>query len=152
VKLDKLKKHLGIAYDWKQDKLGNTYLEASMPKMIEEISEKFEKARGKKAKVYVTPGTSGKTLRKNEGAMIDIDAYRSIVGKIMHCATKIAPEICNAVRELVGHLSNPGEDHWKALERCVGYLTDQVTKALCLRKPRILQSISDCDSDYAKEE
>jgi hypothetical protein len=25
--------------------------------MIEEISEKFEKARGKKAKVYVTPGT-----------------------------------------------------------------------------------------------
>jgi hypothetical protein len=31
--------------------------------------------------------------------MIDIDAYRSIVGKIMYYATKIAPEICNAVRE-----------------------------------------------------
>jgi hypothetical protein len=30
VKLGKLKKHLGIAYDWKQDKSGNTYLEASM--------------------------------------------------------------------------------------------------------------------------
>jgi hypothetical protein len=152
VKLDKLKKHLGIAYDWKQDKLGNTYLEASMPKMIEEISENFEKARGKKAKVYTTPGAPGKTLRKNEGAMIDIDAYRSIVGKLMYYATKIAPEICNAVRELAGHLSNPGEAHWKALERCVGYLTDQGSKALCLRKPRILQSISDCDSDYAKDE
>jgi Reverse transcriptase (RNA-dependent DNA polymerase) len=50
VKLGKLKKHLGIMYDWKQDKLGNTYLEASMPKMIEEISEKFEKAKGKQAK------------------------------------------------------------------------------------------------------
>jgi hypothetical protein len=56
VKLVKLKKHLGTAYDWKQDKLGNTYLEASMPKMIDKISEKFEKARGKKAKVYTTPG------------------------------------------------------------------------------------------------
>jgi hypothetical protein len=51
MKLEKLKKHLGIAYDWKQDKLGNTYLEASMPKMIDGISEKFERARGKKAKV-----------------------------------------------------------------------------------------------------
>jgi hypothetical protein len=26
------------------------------------------------------------------------------------------------------------------------------TKPLCLRKPRVLQSISDCDSDYAKDE
>jgi hypothetical protein len=56
VKLENLQKNLGIIYDWKQDKLGNTYLEASMPKMIDEISKKFEKARGKRAKVYVTPG------------------------------------------------------------------------------------------------
>jgi hypothetical protein len=46
VRLVKLKKHLGIAYDWTKDKLGNKYLEASMPKMIDEISKKFEKARG----------------------------------------------------------------------------------------------------------
>jgi hypothetical protein len=48
VKLVRLKKQLGIIYDWKQDKLGNTHLEASMPKMIDEISEKFEKARGRR--------------------------------------------------------------------------------------------------------
>jgi Reverse transcriptase (RNA-dependent DNA polymerase) len=64
VKLGRLKKHLGIIYEWKQDKMGNTYLEASMPKMIDEISVKFEQARGKKAKEYATPGTPGKTLRK----------------------------------------------------------------------------------------
>jgi hypothetical protein len=146
VKLGRLKKHLGIIYDWKQDKLGNTYLEASMPKMIDEISEKFEQARGKKAKEYATPGTTGKTIRENEGNMVDIDAYRSIVGKIMYYATKIAPSV------LAGHLSNPGEEQWKALERCVGYLTSEGTKPLCLRQPRVLQSISDCDSDYAKDE
>jgi hypothetical protein len=60
-------------YDWRQDKFGNTYLEASMPKMIEENSEKFEKSKGKPAKVYVTPGTPGKTSMKNEGAMVDLD-------------------------------------------------------------------------------
>jgi hypothetical protein len=108
---------LGITFDWKQDKAGNTYLETYMPKMIEEISDKFEKVIGKKAKVYATPGTTGKTLVKNTGPMVELDAYRSIVGKIMYYATKIAPEICNAVRELAGHLvSNPGTEHWKALE------------------------------------
>jgi hypothetical protein len=83
VKLGKLKKLLGIMYD-KQDKLGNTYLESSMPKMIEEISDMFEKSRGKPAKVYATPGTPGKVLRKNEGNMVDLDANRSIIGKIMY--------------------------------------------------------------------
>jgi hypothetical protein len=107
--------------------------------MIEEISEKFEKSRDKPAKVYVTPGAPGKTLRKNEGTMVDIDSYRSIVGKIMYYATKIAPEICNAVRELEGHLSNRGEEHWKALEQYVGYWAGEETKPLCLRKPRALQ-------------
>jgi hypothetical protein len=84
--------------------LGNTYLEASMPKNIDEMNEKFEKARGKKAKVYTTLGTPG---------MVDLDAYRSIVGKIMYYPAKVAPETCNAARKLAGHLSNPGEDHWK---------------------------------------
>jgi hypothetical protein len=70
----------------------------------------------------------------------------------MYSATKIAPEICNAMRELARHLSNPGEDHWKSLERCVGYFAGEGTKPLCLRTPRVLQSISDCDSDYAKDE
>jgi hypothetical protein len=80
------------------------YLEATMPKMIDEISENFEQAREKKAKEYATHGSPGKTLKKNEGNMVNIDSYRSIVGKIMYYATKIAPEICNAVRELAGHL------------------------------------------------
>jgi hypothetical protein len=59
----------------------------------------------------------------------------------MYYATKIAPEICNAVKEILGHLSNPGAEHWKALEQCVGYLTDTGTQPLCLKNPRVLHSI-----------
>jgi hypothetical protein len=70
----------------------------------------------------------------------------------MYYATKIAPEICNAVWELAGHLSNPEEEHWKSLGRCVGYSAREGTKPLCLRKPRVLQSISDCDLDYDMDE
>jgi hypothetical protein len=47
-------------------KAGNIYLEGYMPKMIKEISDKFEKAIGKKTKVYVVPGAPGKTLVKSE--------------------------------------------------------------------------------------
>jgi hypothetical protein len=32
----------------KQDKMGNMYLEASMPKKVEEISDEFEKVVGQK--------------------------------------------------------------------------------------------------------
>jgi hypothetical protein len=59
--------------------------------MIDEISEKFEQTSGKKAKEYATLGTPGKTLKKNEGNMVDIDAYRSIMVKFMYYDTKIAP-------------------------------------------------------------
>jgi hypothetical protein len=34
--------------------------------------------------VYATPGTPGKTLGKNTGPMVELDAYRSIVGKISY--------------------------------------------------------------------
>jgi hypothetical protein len=59
----------------------------------------------------VKPGTPGKTLGMNTGTMVELDAYRSSVGKIVYYATKIASEICNA-----GHLSNTGAEPWKALE------------------------------------
>ena len=151
-KLGKLKKHLGIWWEWKLDKKGNKYLVGKMPNMVKEIGDKFEAATGKRAKRYATPGAPGKTLRKNQGPMIDLDNYRSIVGKIMYYATKIAPDVSNAARELATHLSNPGTEHWRALERCVGYLEQQGDQGLTLRAPTELRSISDCDADYAKDE
>jgi hypothetical protein len=64
-----------------------------MPKMTEEINDKFEKVVGKKAKIYATLGIPGMTLVKYTGPMVELNAYRLIVGKIMYYATKIAPEI-----------------------------------------------------------
>jgi hypothetical protein len=73
---------------------------------LREISDKFEKV-------------VGKTLVENTGPIVELDAYRSIVGKIMYSATKIAPEIYNAVRELARRLSSSGAEHWKALENAL---------------------------------
>jgi hypothetical protein len=63
------------------------------------------------------------------------------------------PEISNAVRNVTCHMSNPGEEHWKAMERLVGYVVSKGKDiGLVLRRPRNLVSISECDSDYAKDE
>ena len=85
--------------------------------MIEEIGKAFETARGKRAKAASTPGFPGTCLSKLEEGeeQVMIDEYRSIVGKLLYLMTKIGPTLANAIRELSGHMSNPGEKHWKAL-------------------------------------
>jgi hypothetical protein len=109
-KLGQLKKHLGVWWTWKKDPKGHKYLVANMPKMIEEIGAKFVEATGKAAKIAPTPGYPGTVLKKHQGQPEKLDAYRSIVGKIMYYATKIAPEVSNAVRELASHLTNPSKN------------------------------------------
>jgi hypothetical protein len=84
-KLGRLKKHLQIWYEWKNDKITKQlYLEASMPKLLEEIIINYKTATGKEAKLSSVPATPGKCLRKNEGHTVMLDEYRSLVGKIMY--------------------------------------------------------------------
>jgi hypothetical protein len=125
-RLGKLKKHLGVWWDWGKDENGDATLTASMDKMIEDIILQFEQQRGKGAKKAATPGFPGTCLEKLQESeeQVDIDGYRSIVGKILYLMTKIGPTLANAARELSAHMSNPGERHWKALERFVGYLSN----------------------------
>ena len=150
-RLGRMKKHLGVWYEWKRDDEG-IYVVASMNKMVNEIDEAFQEATGKRAKFAKTPGFPGKMLSKNVGAIVNLKAYRSLVGKLLYYMTKVAPEMANAVRDLSSHMSNPGEDHWKSLERCVGYLVHLSVekRGLVFRKPKELQSISYADGDYAK--
>ena len=151
-RLGKLRKHLGVWYEWTKDENGDAMLKASMPQMIKEIGDAFEKARGHKAKPAKTPAYPGKMLKKNAGEAIQMEEYRSITGRIMYYTTKIGPEVASAVRDLSAHMSNPGEEHWKHLERCVGYLTSmpEERRSLIYRRPLELRSINYADADYAK--
>ena len=78
-----------------------------------DIIESFEKARPDiKLKNYSTPATPGRTLKKNEGKIIQESDYRLVVGKALYLTTKVAPELCNACRELSTYLSSPSDEHW----------------------------------------
>ncbi|KAI2499176.1 GAG-pre-integrase domain [Fragilaria crotonensis] len=148
--LGQLKKHLGVWYEWKKDDNGEIYVVASMNKLEEEIVSAYQETAGKPAKDAITPGFPGQHLTKNKGDTVKMTEYRSLVGKIMYLMTKLAPDIANPARELAQHLSNPGHEHWKALERLVGHIKMKPYEGLVYRRPKELRPISIVDSDYAK--
>jgi len=90
--------------------------EVTMELKVKDIVDTHEKYIGKEAKIVPSPGFPNEVLVKNEGDVVDIDMYRSLVGKIMFVATKVLPTVVITSRELAGHMSNPGEEHWRAIE------------------------------------
>jgi hypothetical protein len=67
-------------------------------------------------KNYSTPATPGTSLKKNGGEIIQESNYRSVVWKALYLTTKVAPELCNAFRELLTHLPSPAMNTGKSLE------------------------------------
>ena len=115
--LGEVKKHLGVWYK----KRDNEY-ELTMDKYCQDIANDWKQLTGSEAKTASTPGFPGETLCKNEGPPIEINTYRQILGKLMQVTKKLMPEYCNPLRELASIMDHPGEQHWKALERVVGYI------------------------------
>ena len=125
LKIDRLgqvRKHLGVWWTFHTDSHGDLYLKADMEDMRKEIIQKYEDATGKPVGSYQTPAMLNYQLRKNDGEPIKRTEYQSILGQLLYYTTKIAPPMSNAVRELSSHMSNPSKEHWKAMERTVGYL------------------------------
>jgi hypothetical protein len=148
-----LRKLLGVWYEKKQDpETGEYYLVATMPKMVRDIIDQYEKHVQKEAKLYETLGTPGLVLEKNAGPTIDGEKFRSIVGKYCFLTQKIFPEGCNTAREFSRHLSNPGEAHWKELGKVVGYLKFMEKDIkLIFRKPIELRPGGEADSNWATD-
>ena len=144
----KLRKLLGVRYEWKKDQDNETYITMTMNDKAEEIVKNYEKYTGKTPKNQASPGAPGQTLSKNEGEVIMLKEYRSLVGQSMFYSTKIAPECAFANGQLARHMQNPGEEHWKAMDRFVGYIKTKKEHKLIMKKPTELRTISYCDSSY----
>jgi len=143
-----LKKHLGVWYEKKTDDHG-PYYELTMKKYQSDLLQDWKSLTGKEPRRAATPGYPGETLSKNTGETVDVDSYRSILGKAMWFCKKIMPECGNAVRELASHMDNPGEAHWRAMERLIGYIANHEPATLILRKPRDLKVYGYVDSNFA---
>ena len=67
-------------------------------------------------KIAPTPYDASVKLRKFEGQGRDQLRYSQIIRSLMYLAGATRPDISYAVSKLSRFTSNPGDDHWKALE------------------------------------
>ena len=147
--LGKLKKHLGVWYEKKRDEKG-PYYQLTMQKYQSDLISDWKARTGREPRRAATPGYPGECLSKNtDGDAVDVEGYRMLLGKLMWFCKKIMPECGNAVRELASYMDNPGEAHWRAMERLVGYIANHDPATLTLRQPRDLKVYGYVDSNFA---
>src|SRR6266508_6309804 len=68
------------------------------------------------SKPFPTPYDPSVMVWKNKGFAKDQLRYSHIIGSLMYLASATRPDIAFAVSKLSRFTSNPGDDHWRALE------------------------------------
>jgi hypothetical protein len=69
-----------------------------------------------------------------------------MIGSLMYLASAIRPDISFAVSKLSRFTSNPGDDHWRALERVMHYLVGTMEYRIHYSDfPAVLEGYSDAN-------
>src|SRR6266498_342383 len=74
------------------------------------------------SKPSLTPYDPSVMLQKNKGIAKYQLRYSQIMGSLMYLASATRPDIVFAMSKLSRFTSNPGDDHWRALEQVMRYL------------------------------
>jgi hypothetical protein len=86
-----------------------------------------------------TPYDPSVILRKNKKIAKDQLRYSQIIGSLMYLASATRPDISFAVSKLCRFISNPGSDHWHALDRVMRYLIGTMSYGIhYFRHPAVL--------------
>jgi hypothetical protein len=120
---------------------------------VEKVLSRFGYSKCSPAPTPYDPSVS---LRKNRRIARDQLRYSQIIGSLMYLDSARRPDISYAVSKLSWFVSNPGEDHWQALERVLCYLKGTMSYGIHYTGyPRVLEGycdanwISDADEIYA---
>ncbi|XP_057422027.1 calpain-type cysteine protease DEK1-like isoform X3 [Lotus japonicus] len=115
------------------------------------IEDLLERANMSEANALPTPMISSSKLSKFGGTcMNDPFLYRSIVGALQY-ATITRPDISFAVNKVCQFLSQPHDEHWKAVKRILRFLKGTIHhgflfKPFSLDRPVALHAY--CDADW----
>ena len=93
-----------------------------------------------------TPWDSSVHLTPNRGEPISQDEYAKIIGSLMYLTNCTRPDLACSVNKLSSYTANPSREHWKALERVLGYLKFTQNYAIHYsREPAVLEGYSDAN-------
>jgi histone deacetylase 1/2 len=102
------------------------------------------------------PTPMASTLKLSKVGSVPVEDpthFRSIVGALQY-ATLTRPEISFSVNKVCQFLSNPLEEHWKAVKRILRYLSGTLHHGLVIQAAPIdkpLSLIGFCDADWASD-
>ena len=150
IDLGKLKRHLGIWYEWIKNKEGSTN-KMHMDDMARKIVKEYEELTHGAVKKWTSPDYPSVKLTKSnsEDEVINEEGYRLMVGNLVN-KTHLVCLI--PIRELAKSFSHPTKQHWKAITRVIGYIKASIGKGRFLGKPTELRIVAYTDSDYANDD
>ena len=132
---------------------GENGITLSQSHYVEMILSRFDYVDSKPSP---TPYDHIVILQKNKKIAKDQLRYSRIIGSLMYLASATRPDISFAMRKLSRFMSNPGIDHWHALERVMHYLIGTMSYVIYYSgHPTVLERysdsnwISDADELYA---
>jgi hypothetical protein len=122
--IDEIKSFLSRCFDMKDLGLADVILNIKLIKSQDGITlnqyhyaEKILSRFGfEDCKISPTPYDVSIKLRKFEGEGKDQLRYSQVIGSLMYLARATRPDNSYVVSKLSRFKSNPGDDHWKALE------------------------------------
>jgi hypothetical protein len=78
--------------------------------------------------------------------MVDQLRCSEIIGSLMYLASATRPDIAYAVSKLSRFVSNPGSEHWRALERVMRYLVGTMNYGIHYSgDPKVLEGYNDAN-------
>jgi hypothetical protein len=76
--------------------------------------------------------------------------YSQIIDSLMYLASAVRPNILFVVSKLSQFVSNPGDDHWRALERVLPYLKGTTSLGIHYTGyPAVLEGY--CDANWISD-
>ncbi|GJT64519.1 zinc finger, CCHC-type containing protein [Tanacetum coccineum] len=91
-----------------------------------------------------TPMDTSEKLMPNNGQAVSQLEYSRVIGCLMYAMTCTRPDIAFAVGKLCRYISNPGTQHWQAIQRVLKYLKKTMDYRLTYTGyPSVLEGYTD---------
>ncbi|GKB20874.1 zinc finger, CCHC-type containing protein [Tanacetum coccineum] len=110
------------------------------------LSSRFSMKDMREADVILvsTPMDTYEKLMPNKGQVVSQLEYSRVIGWLMYAMTCTRPDIAFAVGKLTMYTSNPGTQHWQAIQRVLKYLKNTMDYRLIYTGyPSVLEGYTD---------
>ena len=122
---------------------------------MRKVIERFNMTRAKPVSTPIAPhfklSSSQSPQTDEENEVMKKVPYANAIGSMMYAMVCTRPDISYAVSLVSRFMSNPGEEHWKAVKWVLRYLVGSVEIGLCFKEGNKQENAVKgyVDSDYA---